>query len=407
MRSLLFLVAVSSVAHAGRVVVLTERTDLPDALKSALPAQLDVEVVAEPMTLPPGELAFDRAAAAQHVAMTDNASAVVWIDGAEVWVVTADGRVVRHAPLADVSNPHVFAAIATHLLDELSPVSVTVTVATAPPAPEVFPPVSTEAIAPPPLPAPIARRRAPRLELSGGLIVGERGMGFAQNPPDVPATPPNYPYTGLGGAVLQASLFPAPEDPYGDDLTGFGLTFELQKSVNATLAENDTVNDTFGDYSLDYTAVEIGAHYRHKVGSLVVGAMVSYGAASWSLESDFPQSVPIPDTRYEHIDAGVEAQLAVGARARVGFGARYMHILSTGDMTEMEWYGPGSSSGLGLDLDLKVPLTDTLYLRGLLEYRRVSTNFDGDGSLSVESSLAVSNITDTWIMSGIQLGVAI
>ena len=405
MRSLLILVAMGSVAHADRVVVLTERPDLPDALKAVVGT--DVEVVAEPMTAPPGDLAFDRAASAQHLALTDGASAAVWIDNAEVWMVTADGRIARHAPLADVSNPHVFAAIAAHLLDELAPPS---TPAPAPVAIEPPPvvdqsPLVVETVAPPP--AVPAVHRSPRLALAVGGLIGQRGMSFQQSPPDAPMTPPSYPASSVNAVALKASAFPYPEERYGDELTGFGGTLEVQKSINAEVDANDLVNDTYGAYGLDYTSLEIGAHYRHKMGALLLDGMVSYNSASWTLAGDFPTSVAIPDTRYQHVDVGGSLEVAVSERARVGVGARYMYILSTGDVSNPDWYGSASSSGLGVDVDFKIPLTDTVFLRGLLEYRRVSMELDGDGTLSASNMLAVSNIVDTWFLGGVQLGVAI
>ena len=34
-----------------------------------------------------------------------NADAGVWIDGGEIWVVSADGRYVRHAPVPGDASP--------------------------------------------------------------------------------------------------------------------------------------------------------------------------------------------------------------------------------------------------------------------------------------------------------------
>jgi hypothetical protein len=422
MRALLFLVALGSVAHAGRVVMVTERTDLPVALQAAGAVQ-HLEVVAEPMEIPPGEQVLDRAAAAQHLAITNNASAVVWLDSNEVWVVSADGHGVRHAPLEDASNPRVFAAIALSLLDELAVppeanVSVDVSVDVPPPpaAPVVTPPQQPVDVTPSAadvvaavVPArALGQRRSPRLDISLGGFAGERGMSFAQDPPDFPATPPSYPKSGLGGVVLDAAVFPFPESQYGDDLTGWGASVEIQTSVGASLAANDTVNDTYGSYGLNYTAWELGAHYRHKTGRFLFDGMASYGQASWSLESDFPSNVQIPDTSYQYVGAGAKVEVAVGERASVGLGARYLYLLSTGDVSDMDWYGSGSASGLGLDVDCKLPISGAIYLRGLFEYRRIAMSFDGDGNLSTSeggNSLAVSNITDSWLMVGTQLGM--
>ncbi|HEY1812238.1 MAG TPA: hypothetical protein VGG74_07760 [Kofleriaceae bacterium] len=114
---LLALLALCAVASAGnRVVVLTDRGDLPSALQLALAQR--AEVTMQPGA-PSGDAVLDRAAAAQRAAVSTNANAGVWIDGDDIWVVSADGREVRHAPLSGDASPRAFAAIAASLLDEL------------------------------------------------------------------------------------------------------------------------------------------------------------------------------------------------------------------------------------------------------------------------------------------------
>jgi hypothetical protein len=131
------------------VVVMTEREEMPAALQVTLAAQ-HVEVTVQPES-PAGALRLDRAATAQRVAMSVNAEAGVWIDGGEIWVVSADGRYVRHAPLPSDASPRVFAAIAASLLDELlvppeaGAVGVDVHV-------DVAPPVAAPVVAAPPTP---------------------------------------------------------------------------------------------------------------------------------------------------------------------------------------------------------------------------------------------------------------
>ncbi len=121
MRVALLLVLLSSVAMAGnRVVVMTDAARA-EALGVAL-AGRRVEVATQPSS-PEGALLLDRAAVVQRAALTSEADAGIWIDldamGAEVCVVSADGRYLRHAPLPSNATPRVFAAIATSLLDEL------------------------------------------------------------------------------------------------------------------------------------------------------------------------------------------------------------------------------------------------------------------------------------------------
>jgi hypothetical protein len=115
--ALLFVISLGAVAHAdGRVVAMID-----DASAAALELTLARAHVAITMSrAPEGELALDRAAAAQRSVLAAAATAGVWIEGNEVCVVAADGATVRRAPLPVGASPRVFAAIAASLLDELT-----------------------------------------------------------------------------------------------------------------------------------------------------------------------------------------------------------------------------------------------------------------------------------------------
>jgi hypothetical protein len=172
---LVALPALCAVASAGnRVVVLTDRGDLPSALQLALAQR--AEVTMQPGA-PSGDAVLDRAAAAQRVAMSTDADAGVWIDGDDIWVVSADGRDVRHAPLSGDASPRAFAAIAASLLDELlappenaAHIGVDVHVDITPPsaAVTVAPPVIT---APPMVLAPAVVATAPAAPVHHSALI--------------------------------------------------------------------------------------------------------------------------------------------------------------------------------------------------------------------------------------------
>jgi hypothetical protein len=119
------IVALVRVASASTVVVLSDPGN-GAALGSALQVTLAGRGVAiATLPAPAGALRLDRAAAAQHAALSFNADAALWIDqepdSTEVCAVSADGRYFRHAPLpvGEGDTPRMFAAIGTSLLDEL------------------------------------------------------------------------------------------------------------------------------------------------------------------------------------------------------------------------------------------------------------------------------------------------
>ncbi len=138
MRAALLILVLCSIAHAGnRIVVLTDRDVMPAAVQGAL-AGRHIEVLTQPP--PDGALRLDRAATAQHVAMANGADVGVWIDADEVWVVSADGRLLRHARVPADATPGAFAQVTANLLDEVFvPIAVDVHVELQPPSGPVTP----------------------------------------------------------------------------------------------------------------------------------------------------------------------------------------------------------------------------------------------------------------------------
>jgi hypothetical protein len=151
MRTLCIVLALASAAHAGnRIVVLTDRDVMPAAVQGAL-ADRHVEVMTQPP--PDGALRLDRAASAQHVAMANGADVGVWIDADEVWVVSADGRLLRHARVPADATPGTFAQVTVSLLDEVfAPIAVDVHVDIQPPRSAPTTPAAV-VVAPPAVPA--------------------------------------------------------------------------------------------------------------------------------------------------------------------------------------------------------------------------------------------------------------
>jgi hypothetical protein len=240
----------------------------------------------------------------------------------------------------------------------------------------------------------------PKYFLEGGGWVSSRGMNFTHNPPDSVQQAPDYPAQGLAGIAIQASIYPYPVNKYDFDPSGIGFSFGIQKSVGSLLSAYDPDGNTYGDYVIDNTAYNGAIHYRMPWDMLVVDADISYGKFGYAIEG-LPTN--IPDVDYTYIGLGGTIDLKVTDRTRAGFGAHYMYLLDAGDVSDESWYGSGSASGIDLEAHFQIPISDMLYVRGMLDYRRVSIDFEQSGDIS--SELEIGNITDSTIGGQLSIGV--
>jgi hypothetical protein len=163
------------------------------------------------------------------------------------------------------------------------------------------------------------------------------------------------------------------------------------------------MDDTgYGDYTMNHSQWEAGVHYRYPIDIVAIDGEVSYGNVTHTIV-DLPESIAIPDTSYSYMSAGAHLDLAVSERASVGFGAKYLYLLSTGDISSEDWFGAGTAWGMTLDGDFVVPLPSNLYVRGDLEYRRVTMDFEGSGALV--PTYGMWGATDSAITGSAVLGI--
>jgi hypothetical protein len=240
----------------------------------------------------------------------------------------------------------------------------------------------------------------PKYFLEGGGWVSSRGMNFTHDPPDSVQQAPDYPAQGLAGISIQASVYPYPIHKLDFDPSGIGFSFGIQKSVGSLLSAYDPDQNTYGDYVIDNTAYNGAIHYRMPWDMLVVDADISYGKFGYAIEG---LGTNIPDVDYTYIGLGGTVDFKVTDRTRAGFGAHYMYLLDAGDVSDETWYGSGSASGLDLEAHFQIPISDMLYVRGMVDFRRVSMDFEQSGDIS--SALEIGNITDSTIGGSLALGV--
>jgi hypothetical protein len=235
----------------------------------------------------------------------------------------------------------------------------------------------------------------PRFAIAAGGYFASRGMSFDGD------MVPEYPASGIKGLRLEGAFYPAPSQKLDGDLSGVGFSFKLAHSLGSVLTSEDT-DGTIYDSTIDNTAWELGAHYRWPLGIVAIDTSVALGNETHAIV-DLPESVQIPDTSVTYLSAGGHLDLYVTDKATIGFGAHYLYVSSAGDINNEDMYGAGDAWGMTLDADFQIPLTGPVFVKGGLEYRRVSYDFEGSGQQAMD--LNMSSIVDTSIAGLALVGV--
>jgi hypothetical protein len=242
-------------------------------------------------------------------------------------------------------------------------------------------------------------RATPRFLVSAGVFLQSRGMEFDYDA-DADGGPPSYPDSGLQGFAAAVAVYPLPIEKYDGKPSGVGFAAKIAKSVGATLVAGDDTGT--GEYVIDHSAYDFAVRYRYPIDRFAVAGEVSYGNWSHSV-IDLPESIAIPDTSYSYLAAGAHVDIYPSERACIGFGARYLHLTSSGDVMGEDWYGAGEGSGFEIDGDVVIPLPRNLFVRGGVEYRKITVDFDGTGELSWY--WGVGTMRDASITGSASLGV--
>jgi hypothetical protein len=237
--------------------------------------------------------------------------------------------------------------------------------------------------------------QTPRFAASGGLYVAGRAMEFTHGASGT-GDLPSYPGQTATGIALHANAFPLPRDEHARVQSGPGVTFDLRKSLASSTAT--------GGYSMSELTWEVGAHYRIPISPATIDLDFDGGRASYRLV-DRPASVTIPSATYSYLGGGAHVDLAAADDVTLGVGVHYMYLTGVGEIGEPDWYGSGLASGVALDATGVYEIDKLLYLEGRLEYRRVSTNFDGSGAITQMQMTGPMNVVDSAKSGAVNLGV--
>jgi hypothetical protein len=242
-------------------------------------------------------------------------------------------------------------------------------------------------------------RPTPRFSVMGGFFYGSRTLYIGAENPEGVSQYAGVPSKGLG---VEAAFYPFPKKKIDGIQSGVGFSFGVGKSLGSLVTFDDL--EEVGDYVINQTAWNANVHYRAALGtSFAIDGSVGYGQSNYVIE-DAPMTFEVPNTAYSYLTVGGKVDLAITERSSVGFGAKWMYVLDTGDLSSVEWYGPGGSSGLALDGNFTVPLPANLFIKGELSYSRIKTTFDGVGVITEEEG--VSEAVDSTVAANVKLGIS-
>lgn len=232
----------------------------------------------------------------------------------------------------------------------------------------------------------------PRFQIGAGAYYASRSLEFESEDPQ------DFLGVGTKGLALSAAAYPFPLKKTDGGMSGVGFAVNLYKAPASSVTVQG--EDFVADYKIDQGGFDASVHYRYPLGDIVhIDGHAGYGQEYFNLEQDI--ELDVPDVNYKYFWGGANLDLNVTDKATVGFGAKYLYMTDNGQMSELDWYGPGSASGMALEGNFHIPLPKDLYVKGEIKYRRITTEFDAP-DLSAEEARSAK---DSTVNGTVQLGI--
>lgn len=245
-------------------------------------------------------------------------------------------------------------------------------------------------------------RPTPHAEVWGGLAYGSRSLSITA---EDPGAVDNFESVPNPGFTIGAAYYPWPKQKRDGGLQGLGFSFELGKSLGGSVSV--ALDDRSVEFNINEYSWNGAIHYRHPLSeSFTIDGEVGYGQQHYQL-TDPPEEYEVPDVGYEFLSAGGSLDLKITDRSKVGFGAKYLYMLGTGNLNDsgdFVGYGPGTAWGLAADAHFVIPLPKSMFVRGDISYFRVSSTFDGVGSTIAEDA-GVTDASDSIVRGSLKLGI--
>jgi hypothetical protein len=150
---------------------------------------------------------------------------------------------------------------------------------------------------------------------------------------------------------------------------GLDLRGEMLVGVSST-------NRTGQKFGTSATTFGVGLRGRLPLQDWELGALLGYGAHSFTLE-ETPESDPdVPDVGYGFLRVGLDATWAVTQVFTLQLEAAYLHGLAHGEISERQWFPHMSGSGIEAEVSIGWSLSRVLGVELALGMERYFMSFD-------------------------------
>jgi hypothetical protein len=219
-------------------------------------------------------------------------------------------------------------------------------------------------------------------DVAVGVSFLKRDLSFTSFDALSPAQRPNGYKGGTPVASLSflGELYPLSFGDRGGALSGIGVGVSFDRVLTLKSKLGTT------EYDTTQTGYGFGLRYRYNFGSSPSSPSVKllFGWNHLDFKVDHGATdIDLPNVTYSYLDLGLGGRVPLTVPWLALYAeARWMFVLSSGEISDAVWYGGGSTKGLDIDGGVEVRIAEAWSIRGGVHYRRLAFDFDGTGDKS-------------------------
>lgn len=224
-----------------------------------------------------------------------------------------------------------------------------------------------------------SRWSAADVDIGVGMVV--RTLDFNAASDLAQAQRPNgYSGSVVPTIVVNGELYPFAFNGERGGLAGLGVGFTVERVLTIKSKFRDT------EYDTSQTRFGGGLRYRWNFGSTATSPTLKVLAGINHLDFSIDRgsaNLSFPNVAYTYIDLGLGGRIPLGSPTLALFiDARYLQVLSSGEITETAFYGSGGALGFDGEVGFEYIFARRGVVRVGGRYQRIALDFDGNGTLS-------------------------